>query len=216
MSVGGSYSINGGAFVTTAGTISPGQSVAVRQTSSASYGTMTTATLTIGGVSGTFQVTTRAAAISLTVTKGGTGSGAVTSNPAGIVCGMDCTETYASTTPVVLSATPTPGSVFMGWLGACIGTGPCNVNVSAATSVSATFAPNNVLPRVDIDGNNNYDALTDGLLMIRYLFGLTGTSLTSGAIGAAATRMIPTDIAQYMDNIEPILDVDGNGIDPLT
>lgn len=81
----------------------------------------------------------------------------------------------------------------------------------------ATFAPDTVLPRFDIDGNGHYDALTDRLLMIRYLFGLTGTSLTSGAIGTGPTRTTPADIAQYMDNIRPLLDVDGNGqADALT
>jgi hypothetical protein len=65
--------------------------------------------------------------------------------------------------------------------------------------------------RLDIDGNNTYDALTDGLLIIRYLFGLTGTSLTSGAIGAMPMRATPMEIVQYLDSIKPALDVDGNG-----
>ncbi len=153
----------------------------------------------------------------LTVTKGGTGSGTVTSNPSGINCGADCTEPYANATLVTLTATPTAGSVFMGWLGACVGTVPCTVNVTAATSVSATFAPSTVLPRIDIDGNNAYDAPTDGLLMVCYLFGFTGASLTNGAIGTGPARSSPTDIAQYMDNIKPLMDVDGNGqTDALT
>ncbi|HLC15311.1 MAG TPA: hypothetical protein VJL89_03685 [Thermodesulfovibrionia bacterium] len=54
----------------------------------------------------------------LTVTKAGTGSGTVTSNPAGISCGTDCTEAYNSATVVTLTATPLAGSVFAGWSGA--------------------------------------------------------------------------------------------------
>jgi hypothetical protein len=61
VSAGASYSINGGAFVTTAGTISPGQTVAVRQTASSALGTTTSVTLNIGGVVGTFAVSTQAA-----------------------------------------------------------------------------------------------------------------------------------------------------------
>ena len=57
---GGTYSINGGAYVGTAGTVSNGATVTVRQTSSASLATTTIATLTIGGVSGGFSVTTQA------------------------------------------------------------------------------------------------------------------------------------------------------------
>lgn len=59
--VGGTYSINGGAYTAGAGTVNNGDTVTVRQTSSASYSTLTTATLTIGGVSGAFYVFTLAA-----------------------------------------------------------------------------------------------------------------------------------------------------------
>ena len=34
--------------------------------------------------------------------------------------------------------------------------------------------------RLDIDDNKQSDALTDGLMIIRYLFGFTGDALTSG------------------------------------
>jgi uncharacterized repeat protein (TIGR02543 family) len=54
----GEYSINNGAFTTSIGTITNGSTVRVRQTSSGSYSTTTVTTLTIGGVSGTFSVTT--------------------------------------------------------------------------------------------------------------------------------------------------------------
>ncbi|MGI8822848.1 MAG: InlB B-repeat-containing protein, partial [Acidimicrobiia bacterium] len=53
----------------------------------------------------------------LTVSKAGTGSGTVTSNPAGVDCGTDCTEAYVSGTSVTLTATPVAGSTFAGWSG---------------------------------------------------------------------------------------------------
>lgn len=59
--IGGEYSINGGAYASTAGIVNAGQTVKVRQTSSSSLSTTTNATLTIGGVSDTFSVTTVAA-----------------------------------------------------------------------------------------------------------------------------------------------------------
>jgi hypothetical protein len=55
---GGTYSINGGAYTSSAGTVTVGQQVTVRHTSSASYLTATDTILTIGGVSGTFTSTT--------------------------------------------------------------------------------------------------------------------------------------------------------------
>jgi hypothetical protein len=53
----------------------------------------------------------------LTVNRSGSGSGTVTSNPAGINCGTDCTESFASGTVVVLNAAPNAGSFFAGWFG---------------------------------------------------------------------------------------------------
>jgi vibriolysin len=43
---------------------------------------------------------------------------------------------------VALTATPDPGSLFAGWSGDCSGTGSCQVTMSQARSVTATFAPN--------------------------------------------------------------------------
>ena len=75
----------------------------------------------------------------LTVTKAGTGSGTVSSNPAGINCGSTCSASYASGTAVTLSAAPASGATFAGWSGACTGTGSCVVTMTAARSVTATF-----------------------------------------------------------------------------
>ena len=61
----------------------------------------------------------------LAVTKQGSGSGTVTSSPAGILCGAACLASYVHGTVVTLTATPAAGSVFAGWTGACTGTGAC-------------------------------------------------------------------------------------------
>lgn len=57
---GGEYAIGSGDFTSAAGTVSNGDQVTVRQTSSDGFSTLTTAALTIGGVSSTFDVTTLA------------------------------------------------------------------------------------------------------------------------------------------------------------
>lgn len=76
----------------------------------------------------------------LTVTPAGTGTGTVTSAPAGINCGSDCTELYSMGTIVVLTASANSDSMFAGWSGGgCTGTGTCTVTVNAATTVTATF-----------------------------------------------------------------------------
>src|SRR5439155_26224525 len=72
----------------------------------------------------------------------GYGYGSFTSSQGDINIGATCTASVASGTVVFLTATPSANSVFMGWsVGGCTGTGPCTVTVSAATTVTATFAP---------------------------------------------------------------------------
>ena len=64
---------------------------------------------------------------------------------------------------------------------------------------------------LDVDANGSYDALTDGLLVLRYLYGLTATTLTNGAIGAGAQRASSSQIIPYLNGIRSRLDADGNG-----
>jgi hypothetical protein len=78
-------------------------------------------------------------AYALTVSRLGTGSGTVTSSPAGISCGADCSELYAPGTVVSLTATPALGSSFAGWSGGCAGIGNCLVAMDADISVAAGF-----------------------------------------------------------------------------
>jgi subtilisin family serine protease len=82
----------------------------------------------------------------LSVSKSGSGGGAVTSQPAGIDCNGDCSESYEQDAVVTLTATSYPGSVFSGWSGACSGTMTmCSVTMSAAKSVTADFTLKPVL-----------------------------------------------------------------------
>ena len=62
----------------------------------------------------------------------------------------------------------------------------------------------------DVDGNGQSDALTDGLLIIRFLFGLSGSALTEGAIGAGSS-MNSTQIIAFLTTNSAAMDVDGNG-----
>jgi hypothetical protein len=81
----------------------------------------------------------------LSVAKSGAGGGTLTSSIGGINCGSICSASITSGVIVPLNAAPDSGSVFSGWLGACSGTGTCEVTMDAAKSVTATFsiAPTN-------------------------------------------------------------------------
>jgi hypothetical protein len=77
----------------------------------------------------------------LSVSKGGAGSGIVTSEPTAIDCGGTCSAQFLDGTSVTLSAAPQAGSTFAGWSpGGCSGTSTCTVNLTADTTVTAVFA----------------------------------------------------------------------------
>jgi hypothetical protein len=68
------------------------------------------------------------------------GNGTVTSSPAGISCGSDCSEAYVVGTAVTLTATPTGVSLFNGWTGCdAVNGATCTVTMNAAKSVTASF-----------------------------------------------------------------------------
>jgi hypothetical protein len=78
----------------------------------------------------------------LTVSKAGSGSGRVTSSPAGIDCGSTCSALFADETTVLLTPVADPGSTFVGWDGwECYGTeNPCGVSIwGGSEQVTAYF-----------------------------------------------------------------------------
>ena len=89
-------------------------------------------------VTATFNVLPPQGTFTVTILKGGTGTGKVVSGPTGIDCGALCSANFFNNTTVTLTATADGGSTFTGWSGnGCTGTGTCVVNTAA--SVTATF-----------------------------------------------------------------------------
>jgi len=69
--------------------------------------------------------------------------GTVTSRPAGIQCGSDCSGSFAKNTAVTLSASAHPGYTFIGWSDSrCGEKETCTIAMTRETSVSATFSLN--------------------------------------------------------------------------
>jgi len=70
---------------------------------------------------------------------------------------------------------------------------------------------------IDLDGNGRYDALTDGLLLLRGMFGLDGSALVTGTVASDATYTAAADIESRIATLGYLADIDGNGeIDALT
>jgi hypothetical protein len=56
---------------------------------------------------------------------------------------------------------------------------------------------------LDVDGNGTADALSDGILMLRYLFDRSGAWNVNDALGAGATRTTREAIKAYLDQYNP-------------
>ena len=77
----------------------------------------------------------------LSVTLLGNGSGTMTSNPPGLVCTpTSCAGSFSNGTTITLTAVPTSGHSFGGWIGSgCTGTGSCTLTLTSPLIISATF-----------------------------------------------------------------------------
>lgn len=91
----------------------------------------------------------------LTVNKAGSGSGTVTSEPEGINCGSDCSESYLDGTLVNLTATPNADSIFAGWSADCSHCGSnseCQITMDSDKTCTATFT--RFTPHFPMSGDN--------------------------------------------------------------
>ena len=108
------------------------------------------------------------------------------------------TINYASSSDsVTYAALPTNGTHALDRAGNAVLAAP--VNFAGSTPAN----PVNVPPPVqagpmNVDQNGKVDALTDGLLMLRYFFGLRGASLANGAVGTGAARNTAAAIEAYL------------------
>ncbi len=104
-----------------------------------------------------------------TLTVETTGNGSVNSNPSGIDCPGDCTETYAAGTQVTLTAVPENGWTFEKWTGGCTGTQTdCVVTLSEDLQVTATFIEQNSDPEYIVLTDDTPEALASGSNTIVY------------------------------------------------
>jgi hypothetical protein len=89
---------------------------------------------------------------------------------------------------------------------------PCHVQMG---DVFAQRFASHAAP-LDIDSDGSVAALTDGLLILRFLFDLDGPPLANGATSDSCARCEPSTIDAHLDALDT-LDVDGDEIlDPLT
>jgi hypothetical protein len=127
----------------------------------------------------------------VTVDAMGGGLGAITSTPAGITCGADCSEAFPEGATISLRATATTGSMFAGWSGGgCSGTGDCTVTVTADLAITAMFvASDSLVVTVTGNGTGSVTSSPAGIVCPgdcgeNYALGQTVTLYASPGIGS--------------------------------
>jgi dienelactone hydrolase len=199
-----------GIFTSATGTVTNGQTICLRHTTSSALNASVTSWLRVGGVYGSFKSTTAASVSTtqtLTVAKSGNGTGSFSTTPVGTLqstqpgpCGQaGCALGFNLGTSVTLTATADVGSTFAGWSGACVGTASCTLTMDAAKSVTFTFMRKLV-------GDLNGDSKSD--LLIQSNAGTTTAWLMNGTAITSATNLLANDPSW---TISHIADFDGDG-----
>ena len=96
------------------------------------------------------------------ITSTGSASGRIVSNPAGIDCGTDCTESYSSGTTVTLTAIPASNSKFSGWTGDS-DCSDASVTMNANRNCTANFSINTLTLSVAKNGNGTVTSAPSGI-----------------------------------------------------
>lgn len=172
---GGTYSINGAAYASASGTVTNGQTVSVRLTSSGSFSTAASAILTIGGVSGTYTVTTEAAdttpaAFNFTDVTGADISSVVTSN----------------------SITPTG---YNSAAAISITGGEYSIDAGAFTSSPGTISPGSSV-RVRLTSSDSYSTAVNAVLTI----GGVSDTFTATTMSEPAQEVSPGRLVSISGN----------------
>ena len=91
-----------------------------------------------------------------------------------------------------------------------------NAKLYLFITILTLFSSHSQASSWDMDGNDNIDALTDGLLLLRHTFDLRGEALTNGTM-ASDSSMSSAQVEQRIVDAYAIADIDGNGeVDALT
>lgn len=89
------------------------------------------------------------------------------------------------------------------WIYASLIDGPIAPDATRITSNEIESYIADMGEITDIDGNAKSDALTDGLLLIRYLFGIRGDSLIEGTVANDCSRCTVSEIEAYIQGLMP-------------
>ncbi|MBI5040659.1 MAG: hypothetical protein HZB57_05515, partial [Gammaproteobacteria bacterium] len=129
----------------------------------------------------------------LTVMRSGTGSGSVTTDPAGISCGATCAAPFDANSTVILSATAANDSTFAGWAG-CVANpdSTCTMTMDASKTVTANFVLKSYTLALSKTGTGSGTVTGDGT----YTHGSTATVTAMANTGSTFTGWTGPDGAE--------------------
>jgi hypothetical protein len=126
--------------------------------------------------------------------------GTITSDPAGtIACGTVCLAWLTTGTAVTLNAAPDPGSTFLGWAGACSGTGACTVTLTGRTQVSALFRDLTVPAGSSVVTIVNSNPAAPSIPGLGGTVGVTTPGLSTTCTVATCSYTIPNETSVQLD-----------------
>jgi hypothetical protein len=89
-----------------------------------------------------------------------------------------------------------------GFTGATLVTGAVGPACGRCTGPDVTTYLTSIADQLDVDDNGAFAPLTDGLLVLRHMFGFTGATLVNGAVAGNCNRCDAGDIDTYLDGLE--------------
>lgn len=162
-------------------------------------------------------VSTYAVVPKVVITRSGSSSVGVSSSPSGISCfgGFPfCTSSFSPGALVTLTAfgQAAASNIFTGWLGRCIGAGPCTFQMPTDTHVRVEAVGGTTLHQpytLDVDRDGRMLATTDGMLVNKFMNGSDAyyaTWIPNDALGPPGGSF-----GAYLAGMKPMLDIDGDG-----
>ncbi len=212
ISPSGTLAVNSGSSQTYSVTPSAGYRIAGILVDGVSAGAIASFTFMNVAANHTIAATFAPQEFILSVVNRGTGTGSVILSPSNTICGNSCQQTFPYGTTVTLSASAGSNSSFVGWQGACTGSGVCTVTVEAALTVQALFATPSKIGLyqagywdLDMNGNGMWDGTTVDMLFMDF-GSMAGSIPVAGDWAGDKTAKIGI----YKDGTW-YLDLNGNG-----
>jgi hypothetical protein len=133
---------------------------------------------------------------SVSTTPTATPTATTTGTPVGITLDIDANGTAAPLTDGLLVL-----RYFFGFRGQTLIAGAVSPGADRETAPEIEAYIASILASLDIDGSGSAQPLTDGLLILRYLFGFRGATLVAGAVAPGAPRDTPAEIEAYIETL---------------